>query len=123
MSYYDNEYPKIVYAMQHKVTGRIYVGKTKNLDERLYVHLNSLAKGKHDNELMQEDVNKFGCDFDFFILDTVNNLSESRKELDWMDELNTGDKRVGYNYKDAHFRYKKPQIPIKHGIPIPNEIE
>lgn len=118
-----DDYPKTVYAIQHKVTGRIYVGKTQNLNERLYAHLIALKRGRHDNELMQTDANEYGCDFNCYILDTINNVSERKKEHEWMDKLNTGDKRVGYNYKDVHFRFRRKPIPITEGLPIPNEVE
>lgn len=114
------ERPKIIYAIQHKPTGRIYVGSSQNLDERLHAHLSALKNGTHPVELMQEDADKYGLDYEFFILDKYESCWDSRKEYEWMLKLNTGDPECGYNYKDAHFRNRRKQIVISEGIPTPN---
>ena len=120
MNKYDDP-PKQVYAMQHKVTKRIYIGKSSNVQQRIQSHLSELRSGRHTVELMQEDVNKYGCDFDFFILDTIDGYKDYHKEHDWMDKLNTGDKACGYNYKDVHFRNRRKDVEITPGIPISNK--
>lgn len=114
------ERPKVIYAIQHRKTGRIYVGSSQKLEERLHAHLLALKNGTHPVELMQEDADKYGLDYEFFILDKYESCRESKKEYEWMVKLNTGDPKCGYNYKDAHFRNRRKPIVFSEGIPTPN---
>lgn len=115
------EKPKYVYAIQHKPTGRIYVGSSQNVQDRIYTHIRDLKRGAHPVELMQEDADKYGCDYEFFILDKYESCFDSAVEYKWMEKLNTGDPECGYNYKDAHFRNRRKPLPISEGIPISNK--
>ena len=47
-------YPKKVYAIQHNVTGRIYVGSTKNTTKRYLSHMAELRKGTHCKNLEEK---------------------------------------------------------------------
>lgn len=49
-----------VYIIQNLVTGRIYVGSTKNFDDRMKSHFKSLRKGNHYNKELQKDYSFFG---------------------------------------------------------------
>ena len=115
-----------IYAIQHCPTGRIYVGRTTSLEQRLRAHFLSLKNNSHPNELMQSDYNDFGNDYEVFILEIVEDKYPIKRDAEykWMDELNTGDQRVGYNYKDPHFKQSAMELPeITPGIPIPNKVE
>lgn len=114
-----------VYAIQHCHTGRIYVGRTKDLTLRLRAHFGALRNNNHPNELMQRDFNDYGDDYEVFILETVPDKYPDIRDAEykWMDKLNTGDQRVGYNYKDRHFKASSIDLPeVSPGIPIPNEV-
>lgn len=50
-------YPGI-YALVNLENGKCYVGKTKNLNQRITQHLEKLKRGQHENKTMQEDYNK-----------------------------------------------------------------
>ncbi len=118
-----NDYPRKVYAIQHNVTGRIYVGSTKNTTKRYLAHMNDLKKGKHCNRAMQKDFNKYGEDYSLYVLDTIDSYEQRDMEYYWMEKLKTYDPRIGYNKNDPHFRRKNPrEIPITKGIPTPNEV-
>ena len=123
MGYYDRDIT--IYAIQHCQTGRIYVGRTSQLDQRLKAHFQSLRNNTHPNELMQSDYNQYGDDYEVFVLEVVENAYPIKRdaEFKWMDKLNTGDQRVGYNYKDHHFKASSIDIPeVSPGVPIPNEV-
>lgn len=118
-----------VYAVQHKATGRIYVGSTKQKDisNRIMQHIWMLRRGEHPIELMQEDFNRYGENYDFFNLGEYkeyadNNYVSRQKEYDYMEKFGTDNPAVGYNYNDRYFNKKKNQLDIKDGEPIPNEI-
>lgn len=116
-----------VYAIQHKGTGRIYVGSTtQEITERFMQHIWALRRGKHSIELMQDDFDKYGEDYDFFDLGEYNSFIDNhfvgrQEEHNFMDKYGTDNPAVGYNYNDPYFR-KKRQFNIKNGEPIPNEI-
>ena len=92
--------PKIVYALKHNPTGKVYVGSTNMPKKRIAGHLGALARGVHSNKAMQEDCNKFGCDYSAFILDTIERYPDRNKEFYWMDILSTRGPERGYNQKD-----------------------
>lgn len=94
------EYPRSVYAIQHNVTKKIYIGSTKNVESRFVQHLACLKANKHLIEDMQADFNEYGEDFTVFILDEIKNHQEKSKEYEWMDKYNSFERGIGYNYKD-----------------------
>ena len=57
------EMPRVIYAIKHNVTKRIYVGSTKYPKERFANHLSMLRNGKHIVEDMQKDFDEYGEDF------------------------------------------------------------
>lgn len=93
--------PRIVYALKHNPTGKVYVGSTESPKRRIAGHIGSLARGSHSNKAMQEDYDRFGCDYSVFILDTIDSFADRNKEFYWMDILSTRDPERGYNQKDA----------------------
>lgn len=99
----------IVYALQHNVTKRIYIGSTQRGQWRIHDHIRYLRQGKHKNELMQEDYNKYGEDYSFYQLDVIPTTYERYREYFWMNYFNTYDPEFGYNNKDQS---KKKQVTI-----------
>jgi len=115
-----------VYAIQHKKTGRIYVGSTKqHIPERIMQHLWVLRRGEHPNELMQEDFNEYGEEYEYFDLGEYDTFVDGsfvgrQAEHEFMEKYGTDNPAIGYNYNDPYFR-KKREIAIKNGEPIPNK--
>lgn len=93
------KFPRIVYAIRHNKTGRIYVGSTANPKNRIMDHIKAVKGGYHYNELMNEDYVNHGDDYSVFILDVSTSIYDTREYI-WMDYLNTRDPRYGYNQKD-----------------------
>lgn len=92
-----------VYMITHNVTGRMYIGRSKKLEQRLRTHFSLLRNGKHSVEDMQKDYDDYGDDY------TVTILSEdapSGLEIKLMDEYHSTERSVGYNYKDPHVTTK-----------------
>lgn len=44
-----------VYALTNVVTGRQYIGSSKNLESRYRSHLSALSRGRHTNKPLQSD--------------------------------------------------------------------
>lgn len=103
-----------IYAIQHNVTGRVYVGRTKNLEQRYFTHMTKLRTHTHTSPIMQKDFDEYGEDYSVFILErTSENLKGN--EFRWMELLNTNNPEIGYNGQDPHFK-----MPLKSGMPKMN---
>ena len=112
------DYPKVVYAIQHKATKKIYIGITNHLADRYKSHLSLLAKGKHNSSLMQEEYNRFGGMYDVFILDEIRSYSDRYNEYEWMRFYKAQDKKYGYNSQDRGRMDKEDHgLPLKSGRP------
>lgn len=111
-------FPRSIYAIQHNITKRIYIGSSANPETRYLNHLYRLRAGHHDVEEMQRDYNEYGEDYSLFILEEIKKWEERVKEYEWMRKYNSTDKEFGYNYKDREKLISQRQIPIVSGKPI-----
>lgn len=94
------ELPRVVYALRHNPTGKVYVGSAKSLEKRMKSHIYSLRKGTHPNRAMQDDFYKYGDDYSMFVLDEIHSFDEARREYIWMDVLKSRDEQFGYNTQE-----------------------
>lgn len=94
------EFPRVVYALKHEPTGKIYVGSTHDVINRVRTHISLLKRGYHTNVAMQEDFNRYGEGYVVFVLDGIQGWSDRNKEYLWMDALKARDPERGYNGKE-----------------------
>lgn len=94
------EFPRVVYALRHDPTGKVYVGSTHKIINRITNHINSLKHGSHAVEVMQRDYDKYGGPYTVFVLDTISGMNDTNKEYLWMDALRSRDPEYGYNVND-----------------------
>lgn len=111
--------PRKVYAIQHNATKKIYVGSSRDVENRYKAHINALRRGDHPVEDMQSDFDKYGEDYSLYILDEIKSFTDRSKERKWMTELKTYQRDKGYNYKDRSFQNVTTIVPYKKGIPKP----
>lgn len=116
------KFPRKVYAIQHNVTKKIYVGSSNNVENRYLNHIYALRKHKHGVEDLQQDYDEYGEDFSLFILDEINCYEERKKEFEWMKKYNTLTRGVGYNYKDNFKKGFQVAIPYKDGTPSTDNV-
>lgn len=111
--------PRKIYAIQHNVTKRIYIGSSANVEKRYFAHINKLKTGTHDVEDMQKDYDEFGNDFSVYILDEIQEYDEASKEYEWMQKYNSHIRGIGYNYNDytVRRRQSRGEFPVKPGLP------
>ena len=121
----------IIYALQHNVTKKIYIGKTENLYQRYMFHLENLKQQKHSSKSLQEDFNKYGEDFSLYILEEIEDPRERiifygesvakdrMAEVKWMEFYGTLEN--GYNTQDKASKRMadrpKLEIPLEEGRP------
>lgn len=102
--------PRKVYLIRHNITGRIYIGSSKNVETRYMNHMYNLRSGKHPVEDMQKDFDEHGENFTLTVIDEIRTYEEASKEYEWMREFKSYIRGVGYNYKDNAFRER----PVHH---------
>ena len=90
-----------VYMIRHNVTGRMYIGRSKDVPLRIKQHFWKLRAGKHPIEDMQRDFDEFGDNFTVSIIGEENN-DNWHLEIEMMDKYKSTTRGVGYNYKDPH---------------------
>lgn len=88
---------KTIYAMQHNVTKRIYVGSCNHADTRIKKHIHDLLRGCHTNKELQKDFDKYGMEFSFYHLDKVEASNQFKEERNWQNALRSNEKATGYN--------------------------
>lgn len=94
------DFPRSVYMIRHNVTGRMYIGSSKNASSRCRSHLNMLRSRSHIVEDMQKDFDEYGEDYTISVLETITQFSDRNKEYEWMKKYNSHIRGIGYNYKD-----------------------
>ena len=104
--YKERTKPAGIFQIKNKANGKILLGSSLNLEGPLNSHKFKLSIGKHPNEGLQQDWNKYGTDeFVFEILEVVKvkddpnfNLNDELTLLEqiWLEKLQPfGEK--GYN--------------------------
>jgi hypothetical protein len=92
-----------IYMIRHNITGRMYIGLSSNVPNRIKQHFWKLRRGKHTVEDMQEDFDNYGDDFSVTIL--CENGGGST-EIEMMEKYQSCVRGIGYNYKDPHVTTK-----------------
>lgn len=87
-----------IYTITNKVNNKIYLGESSNVNRRLNNHKVSLLSNRHENEHLQNAVNKYGIDsFTFEILEECDEKFLKSQENYWANVLNVHSRDFGYN--------------------------
>jgi len=88
----------VIYKITNKINNKIYIGKTVNMKNRIYLH-KSRAKTDCDTFLSRA-MRKYGFDnFAFDIIDetTDNDKMLNKLEIDYISEFDSTNPDIGYN--------------------------
>jgi len=97
-----------IYRIVNKTTGKVYVGSSCHLEERMIRHQIHLNNGKHVNCYLQRAWNKYGkSDFLIEVIEKTSDLIS--REQYWVDFYRSGNKRYGYNIKSDIVRNSMPE--------------
>lgn len=110
-----------IYAIRHNPTKKLYIGCSSNAN-RIQTHIQALKSGRHINKAMQQDAEKYGCDFTAFLLEVVhynrnrNGSDHLDREAYWIHYYGSDYASRGYNSHDVYKR-----IPISNFPQITSE--
>jgi group I intron endonuclease len=79
-----------LYLIVNRITGRKYVGQSKNIQQRREEHWGQLSRGCHYNRFLQDDYNEYGKDaFVFSVLEYfIGDQGElDKREQYWINKL------------------------------------
>lgn len=88
-----------IYLITNIINGKIYVGSSVRIKERMNTHISHLKNNRHGNRYLQNSWNKYGSDnFSFSIIEIIKNEDKLiEREQYWIDKLTACDKNIGYN--------------------------
>ena len=77
-----------IYKITHNVSGRSYVGSSKNIRQRAYEHIRTLNKSQHHSRYLQRCWNKYGADsFTFEVIELCTESDLLVQEQYYMDTM------------------------------------
>ncbi len=88
-----------IYKIENKVNGKIYIGSSKNIENRWKKHKYDLRSNNHHSEHMQNAWNKYGKEnFIFKIIEEIRdeNILIEREQY-WINALKSYNIDIGYN--------------------------
>ena len=81
-----------IYGIKNKINGKIYVGKSIQIEKRMARHKRILFNNEHFNKHLQNSFNKYGCDeFEFFVIEQTSPEHLIDREQHWVDHFLNGE--------------------------------
>lgn len=95
-----------IYKIINTSNGKIYIGQSKDIEQRIEQHSRALEKGTHENKFMQKDYNIFSSAFVFEVVEEcpLSLLNEAEKR--WIAYYRSNNPLYGYN-QNGGGGYKK----------------
>ena len=91
-----------IYKIQNKVSSKVYIGQSIDIESRWYSHIKELRENKHRNEHLQNSWNKYGEEnFIFEIVEECKEENLTKREQYWIDYYGGKESETTYNQRDA----------------------
>lgn len=98
-----------IYLIEHRYTGRVYVGSTLDLDHRYFSHFSHLRRGNHPNHKLQADFTQDGeAAFSYQVIEECSADELAIREIYWIARL--GSAATGYNLTNSAIRHRPPHV-------------
>ena len=107
-----------IYTIKNHKNGKIYVGQSICITQRLYRHRLSLKKGTHYNTHLQNSYNRHGHSaFTFQVIEKIEDASNVTKHLNeredyWIAYYKSLDPQFGYNFVDNSTKINLKRNPV-----------
>ena len=107
---------KGIYKIKNKVNGKVYIGQSLDIEERLYTHKQALNRNAHENEHLQRSWNKYGKEnFIFEIIEECDENILTQREQYYINMYGGINSENTYNQREAsshgtHSEYTKHKI-------------
>lgn len=92
-----------IYCIRNIVNNKVYIGKSKNIYNRITQHIYLLRnKSKDENRYLINAWHKYGEDkFEYFVLEYLEFDEQllKERELFWIETYNAIDRNIGYNLR------------------------
>ena len=89
-----------IYCIKNKISGKVYIGSSKNILSRWRQHKYKLRLEIHENSYLQRSWVKYGDSvFIFSVIEYCDEKDLDNKELFWINKLNSLDRDFGYNIR------------------------
>lgn len=117
-----------IYIIRNNDDGKVYIGQSVDVEYRICNHFSCLKHNRHDNEYMQRAYNKNPEAFDWELLCecSVDELDE--KEIGYINEYRSADRKFGYNhsyggqlYHRATMETRIKMSEVKKGVKFTEE--
>ena len=91
-----------IYKIQNKVTNKVYIGKSVNIEKRWIQHRCHLNNNVHANDYLQKAWNKYGENgFNFSVLCECEESALDEKEIYYINLYKATDRSHGYNLREG----------------------
>ena len=87
-----------IYKIENAVNGKIYIGQSCNLKQRINEHKRNLKNNEHQNNHLQLSYNKYGIEnFGYSITEECDENIIDDREIYWIAFYNCCNRNKGYN--------------------------
>lgn len=87
-----------IYKIENKINGKVYIGKSKDIEKRWKEHRCELNKNYHHNKHLQSAWNKYGeNNFSFAVIEECTEDILNKKEIYYIGFFNSTNDLYGYN--------------------------
>ena len=91
-----------IYKIENKVTDKVYIGKSVNIEKRWIQHRCHLNNNVHANDYLQKAWNKYGENgFNFSVLCECEESVLDEKEIYYINLYKATDRSYGYNLREG----------------------
>lgn len=90
-----------IYRITNDINGRMYIGQSVRMRERVLCHFSNLRRNAHQNQILQKDFNKYGVkNFTVDVLEFCEEYKLDEREIYYNNKYNTyyfDENSNGYN--------------------------